>query len=122
MLIAALLAGAAVLAQTFTLPPPNPEPYATFVWDAPDSAIVPPSMIDHYKVYWGIGSSTYTNFVRSTNTSCSVTQFVRGQTYFAAATTVTTNGLESTSFSNEVSWKFNLAPLAPATVRIVISK
>lgn len=111
-----------VLSQVWTLPPPNPAPYVTLAWDAPDPALCPPSVIDHYKVYWGGTNSSYTNFVRATNLTCSITQFVRGATYFFAATTVATNGLESTNFSNEINWKAQDAPPHPNSTRVTGGK
>jgi len=122
LLAAALTAGVAVLAQTWTLPPPNPAPFVLLAWDAPDPAFTPAWLIDHYKVYWGTTNGTYTNFVRATNLTCGITQFVRGQVYYFAATTVNTNGLESTNFSNDVTWRPALAPPAAGNTRVIGGK
>lgn len=100
------------------LVPTNPPPWLSLAWDAP---AIPPSSISNYKVYWGGSSGVYSNTVATTNLTVSITNFARGSTYFFAATTVGTNGLESV-FSNEISWTFSNPPPAVLNLRITGGK
>lgn len=72
-------------------------------WDPnPDPTVV------GYKMYWGVASSTYTNMVDAGNAmSVSIPGLVEGTTYFFAATSYDTFGLES-DWSNEVSYTVRL--------------
>lgn len=93
----ALLAAVAASAQRLTL-----------AWDAS-----PCDCAASYRLYYGTNTRSY-QFV--TNTGLSLTQSVtlpHGGRWFFAATTVSTNGLES-DFSNEVSWESK--PVAPVMV------
>ena len=73
-----------------------------------------------YNLYYGPVSATYTNsFSVGTNTTGSVSNLVRGATYFFAVTAVcATNGLES-PFSNEISWSPPTPPTPPTTFKII---
>jgi hypothetical protein len=74
----------------------------------------------NYNLYYGPASATYTNsFSVGTNTTGSVSNLVRGSTYFFAVTAVcATNGLES-DFSNEVSCKSPAPPTPPTVLKII---
>ncbi len=69
----------------------------TLEWDpSPDPDII------GYHLYYGIASQTYTSFVDAgPSTTATVDNLVPGITYYFAATTVDSSGLES-SFSSEV--------------------
>ena len=72
---------------------------ATLAWD-PSAGT---NVIANYKVYYGVASATYTNVVSAgTNITVSISNLVRGTTYYFAATAIDTFGLES-DYSTEVS-------------------
>lgn len=80
-----------------------------FAWDAsPDASVT------GYRLYWGIGSGSYTNSVSAgNNLSGTITGLTANVTYYFAATAYDANGIES-PFSNEV--RFHIptnAPLVP---------
>lgn len=57
-----------------------------------------------YNVYYGVSSGTYTNIISAgANTNLSVPGLVGGSTYYFAATSVDSSGVES-DFSNEASY------------------
>ncbi len=71
----------------------------TLAWDPSTGT----DTITNYNLYYGVASATYTNVVSAgTNTTASVSNLVKGTTYYFAATAVDTNGLES-AYSTEVS-------------------
>ena len=91
----------------------------TLAWDPPASA----ANIASYNLYYGGSSGIYTNVVLAgTATNATITALVPGATYYFAATTVDTLGLES-DFSDEASYSVagvnqppTLAPLADMTI------
>jgi hypothetical protein len=74
----------------------------------------------NYNLYYGPNSATYTNsFSVGANLTGSVSNLVRGSTYFFNVTAVcATNGLES-GFANEVSWTPPAPPTPPTVFRII---
>ena len=63
-----------------------------------------------YKIYYGIGSHTYTNSIDVGGvTNTTITGLSENVIYYFAATTYDTNGLES-AFSNEAAYSFNTLP------------
>ena len=90
--------------------PSNPPPVVQLAWGASPSTTNGPLF---YKVYYGPGHRTYTNVVNvSTNLTTTISNLVRGSTYYFSATASTSDGLES-EFSNEVSWTPAAPPTAP---------
>ena len=72
-----------------------------------------------YKLYYGPASATYTNsFSVGTNLTGSVSNLVRGSTYFFAVTAYATSGIES-DFSNEISWTSPKPPTPPTILKII---
>jgi hypothetical protein len=72
-----------------------------------------------YRVYWGVVSHTYTNYLSAgTNLTLNVTNLARGSTYFFAATALDIYSLES-DFSSEVWWASPTQPLPPTILRII---
>jgi Fibronectin type III domain len=73
-----------------------------------------------YELYYGPASATYTNwFSVGPNLTGSVSNLVRGSTYFFAVTAVcATNNLQS-EFSNEISWTSPAPPTPPTTFKII---
>lgn len=100
--------------------PPKPKsgpttnsPSVTLVWDASPSANVA-----GYWIYVGPATRFYTNQIDArTNLTLTISNLVRGATYFFAATAYAINGLES-DFSNEATLTFPLPPEAPTNFRI----
>ncbi len=86
----------------------------TLAWDAsPDPGIA------GYNIYYGPASRAYTNTVSAgAALTCTVSNLVNGASYFFAATSVSTNGLES-DFSAEVSGTINV-PNQPPTLNPLI--
>jgi hypothetical protein len=87
-------------ARMFRLSASNAPPQSvTLAWDPGPGT----NVIAHYNIYYGVASATYTNGVTAgTNTTVSISNLVNGTTYYFAATTVDTSGLES-DYSTEVS-------------------
>ena len=102
------------LAQSLTLTNPPPA-YQILAWDSEPAS----NNIAFYKLYWGVTPKTYTNVLAFTNNTGTVSNLVRGVTYYFAATAVNTNGLESTNFSNEVFTNSPTPPSPPTVLRIV---
>ena len=75
----------------------------------------------NYNLYYGPASATYTNTISvGTNTTTSVSNLVRGATYFFAATAVcATNLLNESDFSNEISWTSPKPPTPPTVFRVI---
>ena len=79
----------------------------TLAWNASTNPIVA-----GYNVYYGGASGTYTNEISAGNaTNATISGLVEGTTYYFAATTYTSSGVES-PFSSEVSYQVPLnAPI-----------
>ena len=96
----------------------SPQPPGTYSltldWDqSPDARAI------GYNLYYGGASQTYTNKIQVTgvtNTTATVPNLLTGPTYYFAATTVATNGLES-SYSAEISYA-SAPPLTNTAVTI----
>jgi hypothetical protein len=83
----------------------------TLAWDASTD----PSVAG-YKIYYGVASRTYTNSLDvGTNTTVTISNLVEGVTYYFAATTYDTNGLES-AFSDEIVYTVPLPVNQPPTL------
>lgn len=79
------------------------------------------NVIVNYRIYYGVVSQTYTNLGNvsvGTNLTATVTNLVRGNTYYFAATATDNNGLES-AFSNEVAYRPATPPSPPTVLRAV---
>ncbi len=96
------------------LTPSNAPPAVTLALDASADATV-----GGYNLYYGAVSGSYTNRVGTTNTQCTVSNLVRGATYYFAATCVATNGLES-GYSSELSYTPPTPPAAPVMRPLVV--
>jgi hypothetical protein len=108
-----LLFGMPCLAQS--VGPTNPTPAVVLAWDRSPGT----NVITNYTVYYGVASATYTDkALAGTNLTVTVSNLLRGTTYFFAATATDTKGLES-GYSNEVSCKLPSPPAPPATLRII---
>ena len=87
----------------------------TLAWNASAGT----SAIDHYNIYDGVVSHTYTNIISSgTNLTLTISGLASGSTYYFAATAVDTYGLES-DFSAEVWWTPPTPPTPPTVLRII---
>jgi hypothetical protein len=74
-----------------------------------------------YKIYWGVSSGLYTNVLATptaTNLTLTVSNLVRGTTYFFTATTLATNSLESL-YAPEIFYLLPSLPTNPANLRVV---
>ena len=94
--------------STVTNPPPVTYPATnkvTLAWDrSPDASVV------GYRLYYGIGSRSYTNSVQVGNvTNAMVTNLVASTTYYFGATAFDSSGLES-DFSNEAMYTVPTPP------------
>lgn len=108
ILIACLIAPLTASAWLF---PTNPPAAVTLGWNASTSPGV-----SNYFIYYGVGSMQFTNKVASGNTNaCTITNLVRGTTYWFAAT-AQAGGLES-DFSNEISYTPPTAPAPPSGLK-----
>lgn len=92
----------------------QPSPWnVSLKWDvSPDASVI------GYRVYYGNASGDYTNSIAVGNTNTvTVTNLVRGATYFFAATAFDADNLES-AFSNEIHWPSNAiyVPVIEASV------
>lgn len=115
--LAALILGSSLTVRGAGLVPTNPPPSVTLAWDAE----APANYIANYKVYYGPASATYTNSLSAgTNTTLTVSNLVRGATYYFAATATSTNGLES-AFSSEVSATIPSPPPPPTTFTLIVN-
>ena len=86
----------------------------TLAWDASPGT----NVITNYNIYYGPASATYTNVqAAGTNQTLTVSNLVRGGTYYFAATAVDKNGLES-DYSTEVSTVTKTQPAPPPNNRI----
>ena len=95
------------------IPLPNNAVYAaeqiTLTWDPP----IPEDHVSGYIVYWGQEGGKYDHgFDNGNHTSCVLTGFEKGITYYFAVTAYNDYGAES-GFSNEVSTTFNLDDQLP---------
>jgi Fibronectin type III domain len=74
----------------------------------------------NYNLYYGPASATYTNsFSVGTNLTGSVSNLVRGSTYFFAVTAVCATNLLESDFSNEISYTSPKPPTPPTTFKII---
>jgi hypothetical protein len=93
----------------------------TLAWDPPAS----PADIASYNLYYGATSGVYTNVVLAgAATNATITALVPGATYFFAATTVDTLGLES-DFSNEAAFSvpgMNQPPTLAALANLTVAE
>lgn len=95
--------------------PTNVVPSITLAWNA---SVTPNVTI--YRVYYGVASGTYTNAVAvGTNLSLTLTNLVRGATYYFTATAGVASGLES-DFCTEISGVIPAIPIAVPNFRILL--
>lgn len=74
----------------------------------------------NYELYYGPASATYTNsFSVGTNTTGSVSNLVRGSTYFFSVTAVCATNLLESDFSNEISYTSPTPPAPPTVLKII---
>jgi fibronectin type 3 domain-containing protein len=108
-----------VWSQLMAANPTNPGSSVTLAWDPSPSTNMG---VLSYKVYYGVSSTAYTNTVSAgTNLTATVTNLLRGKTYYFAATAIATNGLES-AYSIEVSTTIPSIPAAPTGLSITITQ
>jgi fibronectin type 3 domain-containing protein len=89
----------------------------TLAWDKSPGT----NVIAKYNIYYGPSSGTYTNVQSAgTNLTTTVSNLVRGATYWFAATAVDTSALES-DYSTEVSTVTKTQPAPPPNTRITDS-
>ena len=94
--------------------PNNPTPSVTLAWDPSPGT----NAVAYYNIYYGPTSRTYTNTAfAGTNTTITISNLVRGSTYYFAATAVGTNNLES-EYSSEVSCTIPAPPPPPTTLSV----
>lgn len=96
--------------------PTTNAPAVRLAWDKS-----PDARVSGYRLYWGI-SPAFTNSITingSANTTGSVSNLVRGTTYYFAATCFTTNGLES-DYSLIVSYTTLALPPAPLNTTLTV--
>lgn len=87
----------------------NIQTSVTLAWSAS-----PSSGLAGYRLYSGGATRSYTNVVTMPLvTTATLTNFVRGSTYYFSVTCYTTNGLES-DYSNEAVWTSPALPVAPS--------
>jgi hypothetical protein len=88
----------------------------TLAWNpSPDSGVA------GYRIYYGVGSRTYTNMVDTgTATNATIANLVAGATYYFAATSYNLLGLES-DYSTEASYAVSAA-LAKVQIRAAPSR
>lgn len=73
-----------------------------------------------YAVYYGTNTGNYfTNAPAGAGTSVTISNLVRGSTYYFAVVAQTTNGLVS-SFSSEINYTAMPVPASPQGVRIIL--
>ena len=81
----------------------------------------PSTNVVGYNIYHGVASRTYTNVINAANNlTCTVSNLVRGTTYYFAATAYDNWGLES-DYSEELSYTVPLPPVPPENLRVVES-
>ena len=99
-------------AQSLTNPPAN----LTLAWDAVTYTNAP---ITNYTLWFGPSSGTYTKSVPTqTNLVATVSNLVRGSTYYFAVTCTASNGLSS-AYSSEVQGTVPLPPTPPILLRVI---
>ena len=97
--------------------PTNSTSWVALAWDPSPTTNV--GVID-YRLYYGPASATYTNsFSVGTNTTGSVSNLVRGSTYFFAVTAFCATNLLESDFSNEVSCRLPAPPNPPTVLKII---
>lgn len=97
--------------------PTTNAPAVTLGWDPMDD-----SSVSGFVVYWGTSSRQYTNSIAVpgvTNTTCTISNLVRSTHYYFAATSKSTNGLES-DYSNEADYTTLAVPPIPGGVRVSV--
>jgi len=82
-----------LMESSITLPPPTAR--VTLEWDPS-----PSTNIISYLVYWGVQTRTYTNQVTTTELTVTLTNLIRGEKYFFAATAKSQGG--ESVFSDEL--------------------
>lgn len=73
-----------------------------------------------YTLYQGINSGNYYTNFNTTNTVLSVSNLVRGTTYYFVVSTVDVLAGLTSPFSNEVSYSVVGIPVAPSGLRIIV--
>lgn len=102
-------------ARAQLVPATNAPTKISLAWDMS----LDPSVVG-YRIYYGGASRGYTNMVDVGNAlGITLTNLVRGNTYYFAATDYDGSGLES-DFSAEISYHFN-GSLRPPVLRLAIS-
>jgi hypothetical protein len=88
----------------------------TLAWDpSSDPAVA------GYRLYQGVVSQTYTNKLEcGKTTSVTVSNLVRGMTYYFAVTDYYTNGLES-AFSGEITYTVPATTVLPVTLSLTLT-
>lgn len=112
--VAFILAVSALLGMA---QPTTNAPTVRLSWDRS-----PDARVSAYKLYWGTAPAVFTNSITAagiTNTTASVSNLVRGVTYYFAATCVTTNGLES-DYSASVSYTTIVLPPPPGNTTLTV--
>ncbi len=94
--------------------PTTNAPSVMLAWDkSPDVSVT------GYRLYWGVASRTYTNFIAlpsASTTNATVSNLARGQRYYFAATALNAVPLES-PYSLEVTYDTIPLPPAPGGVK-----
>jgi len=119
MLLWLLLAAALLLIVSAALADPTPPTVnVPLAWNA---SVPPPTNapVTNYTIYyWPQGGATNRVLV-GTNLTCTVSNLLRGQTWFFVATATDTNSLES-GYSNEVNTNAPTPPPPPTVLKVVI--
>jgi len=93
----------------------NAQSRVTLAWDPSPGT----NVIGNYRVYYGVASGVYTNSQSAgTAMTLTITNLIRGATYWFAATATSTNGLES-DYSSQVSATIPAPPAPPTLLRII---
>lgn len=120
-----ILTSALSLSAATYLQPTNPPAKVLLGWtENPDP------IVTGYRVYWGVATRSYTNFVAvGTTNVAAVTGLTRGTQYYFAATSVASNAVETLEsvFSGEAIWTPPVPPAPPSgfgasntTVRVTL--
>jgi hypothetical protein len=97
--------------------PTNSTSWVSLAWNPSPTTTMG---VINYNLYYGPASATYTNsFSVGTNTTGSVSNMVRGATYFFAVTAVCATNLLESDFSNEISWTSPVPPTPPTVFRVI---
>ena len=109
--IAGALLGFSAPAATF-LYPTNPPASVQLSWDAQAGV--------SFNIYSGAGPRQYTNIIRTSATSLTLSNLVRGATYYFAATAVDNASKLESDFSVEVSYTVPKPPNPPGLHPVVV--